>query len=179
LNLEGKETMSPVRFTTPARTALTALTIAAIASACGPAEEDTTPAAELDPVHAEPADIPFPNAPSPDVRQAAAEAALEVQQGEATFYADMFEGRRTASGRTFRQAEMVAAHRAFPFGTRLQVTNLRNDRQVEVRVVDRGPFGSSGRLPPVIDLSRTAAERLGFIDAGRTPVRVEVLEWGA
>lgn len=121
---------------------------------------------------------PFPDAPSPVVRKAVRQAALEVEEGQATFYADRFEGRRTASGRTFRQQELVAAHRAFPFGTRLRVINTRNDNEVEVTVVDRGPFGHGGALRPTIDLSRAAAERLDFIASGRTAVRVEVIEWG-
>jgi rare lipoprotein A len=99
--------------------------------------------------------------------------------GEATFYANYFEGRRTASGIPFRQNQLVAAHRSYPFGTILRVTNLRNDRSVNVRVVDRGPFGSSAAARrTVLDLSRRAAEQLGYISAGRTAVRVEVLEWG-
>jgi rare lipoprotein A len=73
---------------------------------------------------------------------------------------------------------MVAAHRAFPFGTQLRVTNTSNDRAVEVEVVDRGPFGHQGSLPAVLDLSKAAARQLGFLDAGRAQVRIEVLEWG-
>ncbi|MGH7480705.1 MAG: septal ring lytic transglycosylase RlpA family protein, partial [Longimicrobiales bacterium] len=65
-------------------------------------------------------------------------------------------------------------HQAYPFGTRLRVTNLRNDSSVEVRVIDRGPF-VRGRI---LDLSREAAERLGFVRRGLADVRVEVLEWG-
>jgi rare lipoprotein A len=103
------------------------------------------------------------------------EPVLEEVRGEATFYADKFEGRRTASGIPFRQNQMVAAHRDFPFGTVLRVTNTRNDRSVNVRVVDRGPFGAE---QTIIDLSRRAAQQLGYIEAGRTPVQVEVLEWG-
>jgi rare lipoprotein A len=105
-------------------------------------------------------------------------AVLETITGQATFYANSFEGRRTASGIPFRQNQMVAAHRAYPFGTIVRVTNLRNDRSVNVRVVDRGPFGASAARGTVIDLSRRAAEQLNFIDAGRVQVRVEVLEWG-
>jgi len=150
------------------------------AAACGdgePVEETAAePAAEVA-TAAQETPILFPDAPSPEVRRAVREAALDVEEGQATFYADKFEGRRTASGRTFRQGEMVAAHRAFPFGTRLRVTNTRNGNEVEVTVVDRGPFGQ-GSMRPVIDLSRTAAEQLDFIGAGRTPVRIEVLEWG-
>lgn len=104
---------------------------------------------------------------------------LETITGEATFYAQKFEGRRTASGIPFRQNQMVAAHRAYPFGTVLRVTNTGNDRSVTVRVVDRGPFGSSARAQrTVLDLSTRAAEQLGYIQAGRAQVRVEVLQWG-
>ena len=102
----------------------------------------------------------------------------DIEEGQATFYADVLEGRRTASGETFRQGAMVAAHRAFPFHTRLRVTNTDNGRSVEVRVIDRGSFGDGRGVRPILDLSRTAAERLGFLDAGRANVRVEVLEWG-
>ncbi len=104
---------------------------------------------------------------------------LEQVTGEATYYADHFEGQRTASGIPFRQDQLVAAHRAYPFGTLLRVTNLQNDRSVNVRVVDRGPFGpTSEARQTIIDLSRRAATQLGYTDAGRTSVRVEVLEWG-
>ncbi|CAN5829109.1 hypothetical protein BH23GEM3_BH23GEM3_03320 [soil metagenome] len=123
--------------------------------------------------------------PSPDasprqtpdwVREVAPATALRTVTGQATFYADTFEGRRTASGIPFRQNQMVAAHKAFPFGTVLRVTNTRNNRSVNVRVVDRGPYNSTRET--IIDLSRRAASQLGYIDAGRAPVRVEVLEWG-
>lgn len=104
---------------------------------------------------------------------------LETVTGEATFYADTFEGRRTASGIPFRQNQMVAAHRAYPFGTILRVTNTRNDRSVNVRVVDRGPHGAIAKARnTIIDLSRRAADELGYVAAGRTPVKVEVLQWG-
>jgi rare lipoprotein A len=132
-----------------------------------------------------PAPQPRPSADAnPDevperVRERLPERALRTVTGEATFYADSFEGRRTASGIPFRQNQMVAAHRAFPFGTVLRVTNLRNDRSVNVRVVDRGPHGErAAARGTIIDLSRRAAERLNYTAAGRTPVRVEVLEWG-
>lgn len=97
--------------------------------------------------------------------------ALETFTGSASYYADKFEGRRTASGVRFRQSEMWAAHRTLPFGTRLRVTNLANGREVEVEVVDRGPF-IRGR---VVDLSRAAARQLDYIRAGHTPVKVEVI----
>lgn len=122
---------------------------------------------------ARPGDVPE------HLREALPEKVLRAVTGEATFYADKFEGRRTASGIPFRQNQMVAAHRAFPFGTLLRVTNLRNEQSVNVRVVDRGPFAGSKRAErAIIDLSRRAADRLGYVGEGRTQVRVEVLEWG-
>jgi rare lipoprotein A len=133
----------------------------------------------------EPAPEPQPNGtadPSQipaSVRQALSPEVLERVTGEATFYADSFEGRRTASGVPFHQNQMVAAHRAYPFGTVLRVTNTRNDRSVKVRVVDRGPFGgTAAKRNTILDLSRRAANELGFVQAGRTPIQVEVLEWG-
>jgi rare lipoprotein A len=126
--------------------------------------------------------------PSPDanpeqvperVRAAVGERVLQTATGGATFYANYFEGRRTASGIPFRQNQMVAAHRSFPFGTLLRVTNLGNDAAVNVRVVDRGPFGgAANQRRTIVDLSRRAANQLGFTGAGRAEVRVEVLEWG-
>jgi rare lipoprotein A len=101
-------------------------------------------------------------------------APLAVDQGEASYYGDEFEGRATASGEPFRQSELTAAHRTYPFGTILRVVNLQNGRQVMVRVNDRGP-----RKPArIVDLSRRAAEALEMIAAGRVKVRVEVLRWG-
>jgi rare lipoprotein A len=136
-------------------------------------------------LRAEPAPEPQPNGDAdptqvPErVRQALPEPVLQQVTGGATFYASYFEGRRTASGIPFRQNQMVAAHRSFPFGTVLRVTNLQNDRAVNVRVVDRGPFGTAqNRAKTVIDLSRRAAQQLGYVEAGRTQVRIEVLEWG-
>lgn len=118
---------------------------------------------------ADPASIPE------RVLRAANGVALASVTGEASFYANRFEGRRTASGIPFRQNQMVAAHRSYPFGTILRVTNLGNDRSVNVRVVDRGPFGTERRI---LDLSRRAAQVLGYESEGRARVRVQVLEWG-
>lgn len=117
---------------------------------------------------AEPAAAPEAAVPVAPAR----EPALEVLTGSASYYADMFEGRTTASGVAFRQAELWAAHRTLPFGTRLRVTNEANGREVEVEVVDRGPY-AHGR---VLDLSKRAARELDFIRAGHTRVKIEVLE---
>ena len=105
----------------------------------------------------------------------ASEPRRGAQVGFATYYARHFEGRITASGRRFDNDAMVAAHPTHPFGTILRVTNLSNQRSVRVRVVDRGPARGPRAEGVVIDLSRAAAEELGFIRAGRTRVRVEVI----
>jgi rare lipoprotein A len=101
-------------------------------------------------------------------------APLAVEEGEASYYADKFEGRATASGELFSQDELTAAHRTFPFGTMLRVVNLRNNRMVVVRVNDRGP----GKASRIVDLSRRAAEELQMVANGIARVRVEVLRWG-
>jgi rare lipoprotein A len=70
---------------------------------------------------------------------------------------------------------MVAAHPTLPFGTRVRVTHLRTGASVEVEIVDRGPARHARAKGIVIDLSRAAAARLGFVRAGRARVRVEPL----
>jgi len=103
---------------------------------------------------------------------------LEVRHGLASYYGPGFHGKRTASGLTFDQTALVAAHPTYPFGTVVRVTNLANKHQIEVRVVDRGPTRGPRREGVVIDLSSGAARKLGFLRRGRTRVRLEVLRWG-
>ncbi len=151
----------------------------AVMAACAP-DREPEPEIALEELKAEYPRLGTEPLPEPEPNDDAnldevPEEVLETVTGEATFYADKFEGRRTASGIPFRQNQMVAAHRGFPFGTVLRVTNTRNDRSVNVRVVDRGPFSTERTI---IDLSRRAAQELGYIQAGRAPVEVEVLEWG-
>jgi rare lipoprotein A len=90
--------------------------------------------------------------------------------GLASFYGREHNGRRTASGEVFDMYEMTAAHRTLPFGTRVRVTNLANDREVTVRINDRGPF----RRGRILDVSYAAARRLGFVGRGVAKVRVAV-----
>jgi len=99
---------------------------------------------------------------------------LAVEQGNASYYGDEFVGRRTANGDIYRREELTAAHRTFPFGTFVRVVNLRNGRDVMVRINDRGPHVASR----IVDLSRRAAEELDMIRDGVVPVRVEVMRWG-
>ncbi len=93
------------------------------------------------------------------------------QTGDASFYADKFEGRKTANGEIYRHHKMTAAHRTLPFGTQLKVTNLRNGKSIVVTVNDRGPF-VKGRI---IDLSKGAAGKLDYIRDGVTKVKIESL----
>jgi rare lipoprotein A len=90
------------------------------------------------------------------------------QVGRASWYGPGFHGRRTASGQTFNQHGLTAAHRRLPFGSRAKVTNLRNGRTVEVTINDRGPY-VGGRI---IDLSRAAAKRIAMSGTARVSVTV-------
>ncbi|HLD67111.1 MAG TPA: septal ring lytic transglycosylase RlpA family protein [Pseudomonas sp.] len=92
-------------------------------------------------------------------------------EGQASWYGIKHQGKRTASGERFDRHALTAAHRSLPFGTRVRVTNLRNDKSVEVRINDRGPHVRA-RL---IDLSQQAAERLDMLRTGVAPVRVQQL----
>ncbi len=102
----------------------------------------------------------------------------EVREGLASYYGRNFHGKPMASGATFDMHAMVAAHPTYPFGTLVRVTNLRNGRSVQVRVLDRGPAKGPQAAGVVIDLSQGAADTLGFVRDGRTRVRLEVLRWG-
>ena len=93
-----------------------------------------------------------------------------VFRGNASFYADRFHGKPTASGELLDQNCFTAASRSLPFGTRATVTNLRTGKSVEVRINDRGPYS----LSRVIDVSKRAADALDMSAHGVAPVRVEV-----
>lgn len=99
----------------------------------------------------------------------------QVQTGKASFYADKFEGRRTASGVKYYHNKPTAAHRHLPFGTKVRVTNLANNKTTVVEINDRGPF-VSGRI---IDLSKSSAEKLDYIGMGVTDVVIEVIGDGS
>ncbi|MEX2116185.1 MAG: septal ring lytic transglycosylase RlpA family protein [Bacteroidota bacterium] len=100
--------------------------------------------------------------------------ALLTLEGVASYYAHDFHGKLTSNGETFDMNSLTAAHRTFPFGTRILVTNLTNNKTVTVRVNDRGPF-VDGRI---IDLSLGAAKEVSLIQTGTAKVRLEVLRWG-
>ena len=89
--------------------------------------------------------------------------------GEASWYGPGFQGNETANGETFDQNKMTAAHPTLPMGTKAEVTNLENDKKVEVRINDRGPYVGNR----AIDLSRAAARKLDMEDDGTTQVKIE------
>ena len=97
------------------------------------------------------------------------------QEGLASYYARSLDGKTTASGVPFDNDALVAAHPTYPFGTLVRVTNVRNKRSVTVRIIDRGPVRAARTKGVVIDLSRAAAVALGFLEDGRTRVRLDVV----
>jgi rare lipoprotein A (peptidoglycan hydrolase) len=99
-------------------------------------------------------------------------AEVVVGRGEASYYGARLAGNPTASGEAFDPSKLTAAHRTLPLGSRVRVTNLRNDETVTVRINDRGPFHGNR----VLDLSRRAAERIGMLARGTARVKIELLE---
>ena len=96
---------------------------------------------------------------------------VDLLSGKASYYADKFNGRKTANGEIFDNDKFTAAHKTLPFGTIVIVKNLNNNKTVQVRINDRGPF-VEGRI---IDLSKRAAEHIGMIRSGVADVEVMIL----
>jgi rare lipoprotein A len=92
------------------------------------------------------------------------------QQGEISYYADKFHGRRTASGKRFDKNAFTAAHRTLPFGTKVEVTNLSNGKSVIVEINDRGPYSEDR----ILDLSPAAARKIGLIGKGTAEAKIVV-----
>lgn len=95
-----------------------------------------------------------------------------VEEGLASFYADSLHGRKTASGETYNKRADTAAHRTLAFGTKVKVTNLDNGNSVRVRINDRGPHVKDR----IIDLSGSAARKLGITETGTAKVRLEIYD---
>lgn len=94
-----------------------------------------------------------------------------METGQASYYADKFQGRKTANGEIYKAGQKTAAHRTLPFGTKVKVTNVHNGKSVVVHINDRGPF-VRGRI---IDLSRSAFASIGNTTDGLLNVRIEVM----
>jgi rare lipoprotein A len=126
------------------------------------------------PAHAsKPADA-SPDVPAPAAAFAGGDHSLLMTQGLASYYADDFHGKKTANGEIYDMYQLTAAHRSLPFGTKLRVTNLDNQKSVVVRVNDRGPF----KMERIIDLSLGAATQLQMMGVGVARVQLDVIEWG-
>jgi len=118
---------------------------------------------------------PAPTVPPIPVQPSSGETAISTQQrGRISMYGNDFAGRKTASGDPFDPTALTMAHRTLPFGTRVRVTNLENQRSVEVVVNDRGPF-VSGRIA---DLSEAAARRIDMVADGVVEALLEILQSG-
>ncbi len=115
--------------------------------------------------------LPPPSTPQPPTSSAPIAPGIYFERGIASWYGVPFHGRRAANGEIFDMNTLVAAHRTLPFGSILRVTNLNNGRQIEVRVIDRGPFIGDR----VLDLARAAAIGLDMIGTGTAPVSIELL----
>ena len=100
-----------------------------------------------------------------------ADTVMDVEEGEASYYADSLAGNKTASGEPYDKDALTAAHRSLPFGTKVKVTYLKTGKSVEVVINDRGPH-AKGRI---IDLSGAAAQAVGLVEDGHGKVKLEVL----
>lgn len=143
----------------------------AILSACANTAAPRRGAMPIPPPRPAPAAVSLPEPAMPPASKSATGAESEVvaQEGEASYYHDAFEGRRTASGEPFSQNRLTAASPDLPLGAKATVINQETGETVEVKITDRGPY-VDGR---VIDLSKKAAERIGIDEEGVAPVRVE------
>ena len=97
-----------------------------------------------------------------------------VQIGIASYYGKKFHKKLTANGETFNMYKVSAAHKTYPLGTKVKVTNLENGKSIKLFINDRGPF-AKGRI---LDLSYKAARKLDFVNQGTTKVRIDVIRLG-
>ena len=98
----------------------------------------------------------------------------KTQIGIASYYGKKFHTKRTANGEIFNMYKVSAAHKSYPLGTKVRVTNLENGKSIKLVINDRGPF-VKGRI---IDLSYKAARKLDFVNQGTTKVRIDVIRLG-
>ena len=95
--------------------------------------------------------------------------AQSSEEGLANFYSDSFQGKKMANGEPYDKNKLTASHKTHPFGTKVKVTNIDSGKSVVVTVTDR----MAQKNPAVIDVTRRAAEELGFAKAGKTKVKLE------
>ena len=98
----------------------------------------------------------------------------KIFKGISSYYGPKFHGKLTANGEIFDMYGITAAHKEIPFNTIVRVTNENNGKTQIIRINDRGPY-IDGRI---LDCSFGAAKKLGFVNEGTAPVKIEVIEWG-
>jgi rare lipoprotein A len=153
---------------------LSLLLCAIVLAGCAHHPRTTHPSATTPAPQPAPSTQPSPSPPSgppPPVEHQPAIPGAYVEEGVASWYGFPFQGRRTSNGEIYDMHQFTAAHRTLPFNAVVRVTNLRNGKQTEVRINDRGPFVANR----VIDLSLSAAESLDMVGTGTAPVRLEIL----
>jgi rare lipoprotein A len=143
-----------------AATVIITIVLAFLLHGCALMQERPNPLGTTPPI----ANVVKPSAPRIDKPQ-------KMEIGHASWYGPRFHGKKTASGGIYDQSEFTAAHRFLPLGSKVRVTNLQNEKSVDVEINDRGPF-IAGRI---IDLSRAAAKALEMLEDGITRVRIELL----
>jgi rare lipoprotein A len=97
-------------------------------------------------------------------------AAQSGEEGVANFYSDKFQGKKMASGELYDKDKLTASHKKLPYGSKVKVTNLDNGKSVVVTINDR----MAPSNPAVIDVTRRAAEDIGFVKSGKAKVKLEV-----
>ncbi len=95
-----------------------------------------------------------------------------AEEGIASYYSDVFQGRKTASGSVYDRNKLTGAHKTIPFGTKVKITDLKNNKSVIVTITDRGPY-SKKRM---VDLSYAAAKEIDLITPGISKVKLEIIE---
>ena len=98
----------------------------------------------------------------------------KVLKGVSSYYGPKFHGKLTANGEVFDMYGLTAAHKSLPLNTIVRVTNLENEKNLILRINDRGPYVGDR----ILDCSYGAAKKLDFVNNGTTEVMIEVIEWG-
>ena len=155
-----------LRFSAP--TALIAVTL--LAASCARRPVTVPPPASTPIPQPAPPPASQPSGPPPAVERQPAVPGQYVEEGVASWYGVPFDGHRTSNGEIYNMHDFTAAHRTLPFGSVVHVTNLRNGKQTDVRINDRGPFVANR----IIDLSLSAAQAIDMVGTGTAPVRLEV-----
>jgi rare lipoprotein A len=134
--------------------------------------QDAAPPPPVPQVYKKAAPILVPRTPAPQAREETTPPRKPaiIQVGTASWYGPGFHGQETASGESFDQHALTAAHRTLPLGTKAKVTNLETGQAVHVTINDRGPYVSGRHL----DLSKAAARKIGLTKKGIAKVKIEV-----